>query len=116
VYNWYGRFAEDRETSRNRASWPTAWFCYSGPVHWELLPKGTIVSVFVQVAEMEQVSRRLHPGCQEHRDKIVLFDIARPHRAKDTRATLERLGFEELIHPPYFMDISPCDYHVFRSL
>jgi len=87
------------------------WFCSSGPVFWELLPKGTTVTSALLATELEEVSRRLRSVCLGQREKIILFDNARPHRAKLTRDALERLRFEELPHPPYSPDISPCDYH-----
>ncbi|VDL68502.1 unnamed protein product [Nippostrongylus brasiliensis] len=41
---------------------------------------------------------------------------ARPHHTRATQDELERLGTEWLPHPAYSPDLSPCDYHAFRSL
>ena len=47
---------------------------------------------------------------------ILIMDNARPNLPKKTKSTLEKLGIEWLPHPPYSPDLSPCDYHYFRSL
>jgi len=33
-----------------------------------------------------------------------------------TRQKLRELGWEVLMHPPYSPDLTPSDYHLFRSL
>ncbi len=45
-----------------------------------------------------------------------LHDNAAPHTAKVTKETLESLGSRVLPHPPYFLDLAPSDFHLFRSL
>ena len=47
---------------------------------------------------------------------ILIMDNARPNFTKKTESTLEKLGIEWLPHSPYSPDLSPCDYHYFRSL
>jgi hypothetical protein len=44
--------------------------------------------------------------------------VARPHLAHATRDSLRRFGSGVLDHPPplYSLDLTPCDYHVFRPL
>ncbi|WKX99287.1 hypothetical protein Q1695_014289 [Nippostrongylus brasiliensis] len=57
------------------------------------------------------------PQSSFHRGRVyIIMDNARPHHAKATRDELERLGITWLPHPPYSPDLSPCDYHAFRSL
>jgi len=50
--------------------------------------------------------------------KGVIFhqDNARRHTSSVTRQKLRELNWELLIHPPYSPDLSPLDYHLFRSL
>jgi len=51
------------------------------------------------------------------RDKVfILHDNASPHVAKMTKENLESMGWEVLPHPPYSPDLSPTDYHLFRSM
>ena len=50
--------------------------------------------------------------------KGVVFhhDNATPHISLVTRQKLIKLGCEVLMHPPYSPDLTPSDYHLFRSL
>jgi len=46
----------------------------------------------------------------------VLHDNARPHTARLTLETVEQLGLEVLLHPPYSPDLAPSDYHLFGPM
>ena len=50
--------------------------------------------------------------------KCIIFhqDNARPHLSLMTRQKLLQLGWETLIYPPYSLDITPSDFHLFQSL
>jgi len=47
---------------------------------------------------------------------ILLYDNARPHVAQPVIIYLEMLKWEVVLHPPYSPDITPSDYHLFRSM
>jgi histone-lysine N-methyltransferase SETMAR len=47
---------------------------------------------------------------------ILLHDNARPHTAVLTRDKLKEFHWETLEHPPYSLDLSPSDYHLFGPL
>ena len=47
---------------------------------------------------------------------LLLHDNARPHTAATTVETIQRLGFEQLLHPPYSPDLAPSDYHIFGPM
>ncbi|XP_055948305.1 uncharacterized protein LOC129981481 [Argiope bruennichi] len=50
-------------------------------------------------------------------DGVVLHhDNARPHVSRVTHAELAKFKWEQLDHPPYSSDRSPCDFHVFCPL
>ena len=50
-------------------------------------------------------------------DKIILLhDNARPRVAAPDKTYLETLKWEVLPHPPYYPDIAPSDYHLFRLM
>ena len=42
----------------------------------------------------------------------MLHDNARPHTARLTLETVEQLGLEVLLHPPYSPDLAPSDYRL----
>ena len=49
--------------------------------------------------------------------KITLHhDNARPHTARATVQAIDDLGFCLLPHPPYSLDLAPCDFHLFPNL
>ena len=47
---------------------------------------------------------------------VFHYDNARPDSAGITCNKIEELDWEKLPHPPYSPDITPSDYHLFRSL
>ena len=47
---------------------------------------------------------------------IVLHDNARPHTASLVRDKIKRFGWETLQHPPYSLDLSPCDFRIFGDM
>ena len=53
---------------------------------------------------------------QRHEKVILQYDNARPHVAKPVKTYLETLKWEVLSHSPYFTDIAPSDYYLFRSI
>jgi hypothetical protein len=46
----------------------------------------------------------------------LLHDNARPHTANRTRELLRRCNCEVLDHPPYSLDLTPSDFHLFGPL
>ena len=61
--------------------------------------------------EAEVINRSLNNG------KIYFqHDNAKPHVAKIVKEKIEKFGWELLTHPPYSPDLTPSDYHLFRSL
>jgi transposase len=59
-------------------------------------------------------SRKKRPG--RRHEVIFQTDNARPHTANMTKATIQELDWEILLHPPFSPDLAPSDYHIFRSL
>ena len=46
----------------------------------------------------------------------LLHDNARPHTAELPRATINKLVWEILPHPPYSPDLAPSDFHLVGPL
>ena len=96
------------------------WWDIKGVVYYEVLkPKETINADLYskQLASLSVAleSKRSYTG-KGRRKVILLHDNARPHVAKTTQTTIERLGWEVLPHPAYSPDLAPSDYHLFRSI
>ena len=58
----------------------------------------------------------LHINRSERRKVRLLHDNPRAHTAKVLMQKLEELGWETLAHPPYWPDLAPSGYHLFRLL
>ncbi|KAI6648133.1 Transposase [Oopsacas minuta] len=46
----------------------------------------------------------------------LLHDNARPHKTKQVKEKILRMGITELEHPPYSPDLAPCDFYLFPKL
>ncbi|VDO63944.1 unnamed protein product [Heligmosomoides polygyrus] len=92
------------------------WVCAYGPVYRKLFPKSTTMNSKVMVNEIEDMDLRLELIQSQRFKKVLLFDNAAPHREQVSTDKLGQLGYVHMPHPPYSLDISPCDYHYFLSL
>jgi histone-lysine N-methyltransferase SETMAR len=91
-------------------------FCSEGCVYYEILEEGQTVNSNIFCIQLEEMEQRVPLSHVRHGKIDLLMDNARPHHAKATRDKLAELHINWLPHPPYSPDLSPCDYHVFRSL
>lgn len=91
----------------------SVWWSVKGIVHWELLPRGLTLTADYYCAQLDRVADELR-GKQEK--VFLLHDNAKPHVAKRTCQKIKDLRWTILPHPPYSPDLSPTDYHLFRSL
>jgi len=95
------------------------WWWVGGIIHWETVPRGQTINNVVYRAQLDRVHAKLRANkfstlCR--RGVIFLQDNARPHTHFLTRQKIDQLGWELLTHPPYSPDLSPSDYHLFRSM
>jgi histone-lysine N-methyltransferase SETMAR len=67
---------------------------------------------------LDSVAEAMREKWPQRRPEDVLFiqDNARPHTAKLTKSKLRNLKWEVLKHPPCSPDMSPSDFHLFRSM
>jgi histone-lysine N-methyltransferase SETMAR len=56
-------------------------------------------------------------GRKIHEKKIILhFDNGPIHNADGVQEHLTGLGFKRLEHPPYSLDLAPCDFFLFGAM
>jgi transposase len=87
-----------------------------GIVHYELLRNLTVTAerYCQQLRRLEEAIQQKRPG--RRHGVILQHGNAGPHTANMTKAAIQELDWEILPHPPYSPDLSPSDYHLFRSL
>lgn len=95
-------------------------FDKTGVVHVEYLLHGTVNRhIFKAILERAWVSvrhRRNH-HIWRHRENYKLhMDNASSHTADLVKTTLQTLGWNILKHPPYSLDLAPCDFFLFPYL
>ena len=92
---------------------------WKGIVHHELLEPGqTINSTFYcqKLMRLKQAIKKKRPELINKKGIVFHHDNPRPRISLVTRQKLRELGWEVLMHPLYSPDITPPDYHLFRSL
>ena len=70
----------------------------------------------LQLMRSSRFLKEKRPLYAQRHDKVILWhDNDRSHVAKSVKTYLETLQWEVLSHPPYSSDITPFDFHLFRS-
>lgn len=93
---------------------------FEGPIYYELIPDGRNINSDIYCTQLQHMYEALsvkYPAVINRKRGLLIQDNARAHTSKQTREKIESLdGIEILPHPPYSPDISPSDYHLFRSM
>lgn len=95
------------------------WWDHIGIIHFELLKMGQTITADIYCQQLERLREVLKAkrSALVNRGRIVFHqDNARPHTAKVTQMKIKGFDWDILQHPPYSPDISPSDFHLFRSL
>jgi len=84
----------------------------------DYLPKGQTINAEYYSSLLVQMKDILKEKCCRKVTKGVLFlhDNALAHQALATQKKVACLGFQCLDHPPYSLDLTPLDYHLFPGL
>jgi len=92
----------------------------SGLIYGETIPEHSMINAQTYSDILKRTNEELHHNNNfrsiVRKGPLLLHDNARPHVATLTREKLEELGWDVIPHPPYSPDISPSDYHIFRSM
>lgn len=97
----------------------SVWWTMAGVVHHELLKAGETITADVYCQQLQRASQALlnkQPALVNRQQVLLLQDNAPAHVAKKTQSEIRKLSWEVLPHPPYSPDLSPTDFHLFRSL
>ena len=96
------------------------WWDQLEVVYYGLLQPNETITAERYQQQLMQLSRALKfksPQYAQRHDKVIVqHDNARQHVAKVVKETLEALNWDVLRHPSYSPDITPSDYHLFRSM
>ncbi len=95
------------------------WWDMSGVIYFELLDINETVTANVysqQLQRLNEVLLQKRPALGNQKCVILLHGNSRSHVAKFTQQKIEQLGWEVLPHPPWSLDLSTSDYHLFLSL
>jgi len=96
------------------------WWDQRGILYYELLQPGETVTANRYQHQLAQLRHEITVKRPEwagrHEKVILLHDNAGPHVAQTVKNTLIEFKWEVLPYPPYSPDITPSDYHLFRSM
>jgi len=82
--------------------------------HW--VPRGqTVNSVYLCIRPKNPFAWKKRPDLLK-KQWFMLQDNARPHIAAVALAALTEIGGTALKHPPYSLDLAPCDFWAFPTL
>ena len=104
------------EPSRKKNS-GQVWWSSAVVIHYNFSSPGQTITAEPYCEQTDQMYRKycqLQPTLIKRKGPILLHDNARPHVSQITIHKLNELGVEVLPHPPYSLDLSPTDCHLFR--
>ena len=96
------------------------WWNQLGVVYYEQLKSTKTIMGDRYRLQLMRLSRALKKNqllYEQRHDKVILqHDKARPHVAKRVKTYLNKLKWNVQAYPSYSPDITPSDYHLFRSM
>nr|BAO79476.1 transposase [Amegilla dulcifera]BAO79481.1 transposase [Amegilla dulcifera]BAO79484.1 transposase [Amegilla dulcifera] len=97
----------------------SVWRDYKGILYFELMPQNQTINSNVhvqQLAKLNDAIQEKRPILSNRKGVVFHHDNAKPYTSLVTRQKLLELGWDVLSHPPYSPNLSPSDYHLFRSM
>ncbi|GBP59393.1 Multidrug resistance protein 1 [Eumeta japonica] len=95
------------------------WWGWKGIIHCEFVPPSKTINsdLYCQTVEETRVrSRDKTSRIDQQKECGFHYDKVRPHTSLATQQILREFGWEVLMHPPHRPDLTPLDFHLFRSL
>ena len=89
----------------------------AGVIHYNFLQPSYIITAESYCEEIDEMYRKLRqqqPALVNRTGPILLHDNARQHVSQITIRKLNELSVEVLPNPPYFPNLSPTDYQLFK--
>lgn len=87
--------------------------------YYELLNPNRIINGDLYCQQLESVQQELQikgPSLVNRKGGLYLNDSGRPHVTIIMQKIILELQWELVPHPPYSLDLTPTDFHFFRSL
>ena len=91
------------------------WWNTRGLVHFEILQNVQTINSELNCQQLDRVSRALNFKGIKNKDIRFLSDNSTPVSSM-VQEKLEEFNWEALPHAPFSPDLSPSDYHLFRSM
>jgi len=107
------KYSECKNTLENFS--PRFFWDQDGILLIDYLPKGQTINTEYYsslLAQLKDILKEKRHGKVTKGD-LFFHDDALAHRALATQKKLSYLGFQYLYHPPYSLDLTPSDYHLF---
>ena len=92
------------------------WWDREGVVYFELLSRNQTINsdvYFRYLNKLNTAVKEKRPELVNRKGVIFHHDNATPHTSLVTRQKLLRLGWEEMLHPPYSPNLALSDYYLF---
>lgn len=95
------------------------WWCTQGIIHLEVLKAGHNINSELYCKQLDRVHQSLieiNPEIVYKKGVILQHSNTKSHCSLRTLEKINELGWEILPHPPSSPDISPTNFHLYRSL
>ena len=93
------------------------WWNNEGVLYYELLSWGVTITADIYCQQLGRLADAIQEKGPTRLHVVnILHYNACPHSANLTQNTMQELGWEVILHPPYSPDLAPSDFHLFCFL